>query len=39
MHKLPAFSMDDLAQLIESYPREHYSLVKTGARGSSRVWR
>ena len=26
-------------QLIESYPREHYSLVKTGANGSSRVWR
>ena len=39
MHKSPAFSMDDLAQLIESYPREHYSLVKTGAKGSSRVWR
>ena len=39
MHNSPAFSMDDLAQLIESYPREHYSLVKTGARGSSRVWR
>jgi Cupin-like domain len=39
MHKSPAFSMDDLARLIENYPREHYSLVKTGARGSSRVWR
>ena len=39
MHKSPAFSMDDLAQLIESYPREHYSLVKTGARESGRVWR
>src|SRR5438128_7669100 len=39
MHKSPAFSMDDLAKLIENYPREHYSLVKTGARGSSRVWR
>ena len=39
MHKSPAFSMDDLARLIESYPREHYSLVQTGARGSSRVWR
>ena len=33
MHKSPAFSMDELAQLIESYPREHYSLVKTGAKG------
>ena len=39
MHKQPAFSMDDLAKLIEHYPREHYSLVKTGAKGSSRVWR
>src|SRR5262245_6497841 len=39
MHKSRAFSMDELAQLIESYPREHYSLVKTGAKGSSRVWR
>src|SRR6185295_18663081 len=39
MHKSPVFSIDELAQLIESYPREHYSLVKTGARGSSRVWR
>jgi len=39
MHKSPAFSMDELAKLIENYPREHYSLVKTGARGSSRVWR
>ncbi|MBR0696883.1 cupin-like domain-containing protein [Bradyrhizobium lablabi] len=39
MHRQPAFSMDDLARLIETYPREHYSLVKTGAKGSSRVWR
>ncbi|MFB9263616.1 cupin-like domain-containing protein [Bradyrhizobium erythrophlei] len=39
MHQQPAFSMDDLARLIETYPREHYSLVKTGARGASRVWR
>jgi hypothetical protein len=39
MHKSTAFSMDDIARLIESYPREQYSLVKTGARGSSRVWR
>ena len=28
MHKSPAFSMDDLARLIEGYPREHYSLVQ-----------
>jgi hypothetical protein len=39
MHTSPAFSMDDLARLIEGYPRQHYSIVQTGARGSSRVWR
>jgi hypothetical protein len=39
MHKSAAFSTDDLARLIESYPRGQYSLVKTGALGSSRVWR
>jgi len=39
MHKLPAFSMDELATLIENYPREHYSLIKTGAKGARRVWR
>ena len=39
MHKLPAFSMDELATLIETYPREHYSLIKTGAKGARRVWR
>jgi hypothetical protein len=39
LHKSPLFSTDRLAELIERYPREHYSLVQTGARGSSRVWR
>jgi hypothetical protein len=39
MHNSPAFSMDDLAKLIEGYPREHYSLVQTGARGAGKVWR
>ena len=39
MHNSPGFSMDDLAKLIEGYPREHYGLVQTGARGSSRLWR
>ena len=33
MHKSPAFSMDELAQLIESYPREHYSLVQDRRQG------
>src|ERR1700684_4562839 len=37
--KSPLFAADTLAELIERYPREHYSLVQTGARGSSRVWR
>jgi hypothetical protein len=39
MHTSPAFSIDELAKLIEGYPRKHYSLVQTGARGASRVWR
>ncbi|KWV58998.1 hypothetical protein AS156_32960 [Bradyrhizobium macuxiense] len=39
MHRLPAFEVDDLARLIETYPREHYSLVKTGANGARRVSR
>jgi hypothetical protein len=39
MHKAPLFSREQLARLIENYPREQYSLVKTGARGSDRVWR
>jgi hypothetical protein len=39
MHKTPLFSRDQLARLIENYPREHYSLVKTGARCADRVWR
>jgi hypothetical protein len=39
MHNSPAFSMDDLAKLIEGYPRRHYSIVQTGAHGANRVWR
>jgi hypothetical protein len=39
MHKSPAFSMEAIARLIETYPREQYSLVKTGAKAPSRVWR
>ena len=39
LHKAPLFSMETLAELIERYPRQHYSLVQTGARGSGRVWR
>lgn len=39
LHKRPLFSMDTLAELIERYPREHYSLVQTGGRKSKRLWR
>src|SRR5262245_60899826 len=39
MHRFPAFSSDELARLIETYPRESYNLIKTGAKGSSKVWR
>lgn len=39
LHTSPLFSMDRLAQLIERYPREHYSLVQTGAREARRLWR
>ena len=39
MHNSPAFSMDEIARLIESYPREHYSLVKTGAKNSTAIMR
>ena len=39
LHTSTLFSMDTLAELIQRYPRERYSLVQTGARGSSRVWR
>ena len=30
---------DALAELIERYPREHYSLIQTGPKGGKRVWR
>jgi hypothetical protein len=39
LHKSPLFSNDSLAELIERYPREHYSLVQTGAKESRRLWR
>jgi hypothetical protein len=39
LHNAPLFAMEMLAKLIEGYPRDHYSLVQTGARGSGRVWR
>jgi len=39
LHRSPLFSMDRLTELIECYPREHYSLVQTGAKESRRLWR
>jgi hypothetical protein len=39
LHQSPLFSRDQLARLIENYPREHYSLVQTGSRESRRLWR
>jgi hypothetical protein len=39
MHKSPAFSMQAIEKLIDNLPREDRNLVKTGAKGSSRVWR
>jgi hypothetical protein len=39
MHKSAGFSMDELARLIEGYPRQHYGLVQTGGRGPTRIWR
>src|SRR3984957_9218932 len=39
LHQSPLFSTDRLAELIERYPRQHYSLVQTGAKQSRRLWR
>jgi hypothetical protein len=39
LHQSPLFSLDRLAELIERYPREHYSLVQTGAKQARRLWR
>lgn len=39
LHESPLFSRDALAELIQRYPREHYSLIQTGAEGGKRVWR
>jgi len=31
LHKSPLFSRERLAQLVEHYPREHYSIIQMGA--------
>lgn len=35
----PLFSLDALAELIDTYPRKHYSLVQVGTPGQRRLWR
>lgn len=39
LHESPLFSMAALADLIDAYPRERYSLVHMGAQGSRRFWK
>lgn len=40
LHHNPMFSLSTLGQLIDDYPRQHYSLVEVGAAGSNRrLWR
>jgi hypothetical protein len=39
IHEATLFGSDALAQLIEHYPREHYSIVQMGERGGHRFWR
>jgi hypothetical protein len=39
LHKLDLFGTDGLASLIESYPREHFSIVQTSDSTQRRLWR
>jgi hypothetical protein len=39
LHTLDLFSADGLAGLIESYPREHFSIVQTSDNTQRRLWR
>lgn len=40
LHEHPLFSPDGLAELIQRYPIEHYSLIRTSSVGESKkVWR
>ena len=39
LHNSPLFSQNALEQLIERYPREHYSLVHMGGQTDNRYWR
>jgi len=39
LNRSPLFSMEGLADLIDRYPRQHYSLVQMGAPGQRKLWR
>jgi len=39
LHTQPLMSMAALADLIDAYPRRHYSLIHMGARQERRFWR
>ena len=39
LHEHELFSEAGLAELLETYPREHYSLVQWGAQGATATWR
>ncbi len=39
LHRDPLFSNEGLAELIDRYPREHYSLMQVGRPGERRTWR
>lgn len=39
LHRSPLFTFEALAELIDRYPREHYSLVHMGGHGDRRFWR
>lgn len=39
LHEHPLFSNEALAQLIDIYPRRHYSLVQWGEHGQRSAWR
>lgn len=39
LHESPLFSLEALADLIDHYPRDHYSLVHMGGQKSRRFWR
>ncbi len=39
LDRSPLFSMDALAELIDTYPRSHYALIETGGLKDKRLWR